>query len=659
MKKIALLGFLITFTLNAKKIEKHPLEIVQEKLSTKMGQTTLEELKMDRYEQDTIAGAVVLYEHANYYTSEAHEYQSKTDYYYRIKIFDPSEFDLATVELYLYKKRKILAIKAITYNLSKTGFMEKTFLKKSEIFENQENKEYKSVKFTLPNIKEGSVIEYSYSILSPYFNIPDWYFQSDIPKIKSEYDAAILGNYQYYIRIIGIHKLDKEEASIKKKCILIEGIGDGACAIYTYGLYNVPAFKEEENMLNKKNYLSRLSFDIKTSTTFRGTKTKHSETWGNADKGLKKHFFNNQTSKKGYFKKRIPEAILAEPNQLERTKKVFHFIRNHFTWNDKFWTNKEAKVKKAFTEKSGDVGEINLSLYNSLLAAEIEAQLVVLSTRENGLPTKLYPIIFDFNYVIVKVIINDIEYFLDATDQYLAFGEIPYRCLNGDGRVLDFKKGSYWQTILPKLNSSKKIASTLVLEENGNLSGTMIISKSGYFAAKERAELATTTQESYLENLEAEYPNLIIQEFESQNLEELSKPIVENLKITLESELEVNSSLRINPFFFDRIGENPFKLNERNYPVDFGYPRNYNYAISLKLPENYTVESLPENLIVRLPNKGGRATLMTKEVGHTISIYLRITLRRKTYTKEEYFYLKEFFNRIIKAEKSFISLVKK
>ena len=134
-------------------------------------------------------------------------------------------------------------------------------------------------------------------------------------------------------------KVDKQETSVKKKCINIEGIRDEACGIYTYGLNNVPAFKEEQNMLSKKNYISRLSFDLKTSTTFSGVKTNHSKTWENADKGLKKYFFNNQTSKKGYFKKNIPKEILDEQRKLERTKKVFDFIRNHFTWNEKNWTN--------------------------------------------------------------------------------------------------------------------------------------------------------------------------------------------------------------------------------------------------------------------------------------------------------------------------------
>lgn len=157
-------------------------------------------------------------------------------------------------------------------------------------------------KFTLPNIKEGTVIEYRYSILSPYLSIDDWCFQSDIPKIKSRFDAAILGNYTYHTKLVGFLKLSFDEVTIDKKCVYIDGIGPGACIIYSYSMNDIPAFKEENYMLSK-NYISRLTFDLKSSTSYRGVVKNLTTTWEQADESLKKQFFNNQTSKKKYFKK--------------------------------------------------------------------------------------------------------------------------------------------------------------------------------------------------------------------------------------------------------------------------------------------------------------------------------------------------------------------
>ena len=96
-------------------------------------------------------------------------------------------------------------------------------------------------------------------------------------------------------------------------------------------------------------------------------------------------------------------------------------------------------------------------LYNLLSEQDINVTPILLSTRNNGLPTKIYPVISDFNYIIIRAIINGKQYFLDATNKYLEFGQIPFRCLNQYGRLLDFKKGSKWIPIQVKSASIKTI----------------------------------------------------------------------------------------------------------------------------------------------------------------------------------------------------------
>jgi len=208
-KKILLLTLLFSATFLNSQVEK----------SSKMGQTSLDELAMTVYDKDSTATAVVLYEHANIYLDKKNGFNTRTDFYYRIKILDQKAFDLANVVINSYKKEKIIDLKAITYNISENGKIQTTNLNDNTIFKVEESEAWTAHKFTFPNIKVGSVLEYSYSKISPYSGIDDWYFQSDIPKIKSEFDAAILGNYKYNIRIIGYLNLDKDEPSIDKKCI--------------------------------------------------------------------------------------------------------------------------------------------------------------------------------------------------------------------------------------------------------------------------------------------------------------------------------------------------------------------------------------------------------------------------------------------------------
>lgn len=648
MKKTSLLLILLFSTIVFAQKNKIP----------KLNKTTTDELKMSLYDKDSNAVAVVLHESANLYLDPAFDYKTRTDFYYRIKILDKKGFEKATISIDSYDKKQVIDIKGITYNLSINGSIQRNTLEKENIFETDHPNKWKSTKFTMPNIKEGSVIEYSYSTISPYLTIDDWYFQSDIPKIKSEFDAAILGNYQYNIRIIGPLKLDKDKPTIDKNCVYIDGLGQGACVKYSYAMYNIPAFEEEEFMLSKKNYVSRLSFDLKKYTSPRGVIQDYTSTWKDADKKLKSIFFNNQTTKKSFFKRNLPETILTISNTLERTQKIYDFIQNHYTWNGKNWNSEDESVKESFSTKSGSAGEINLSLYNSLKAADIDANLVVLSTRKHGIPTKLYPIIFDFNYVIVKVIIEGKTYYLDATDKFLPFGQIPEKCLNGEAREINFNEESNWTTLVPKYKTFKSSTVRLTLNDEGVFEGNIKVDTHGYFATEKRKEISSITEEKYLENYENKYSNIEVLDYKVLNLLEIEKKLSEIFKVSIDSEEDLENKIRINPFTYNAIKSNPFKLKERNYPVDFGFPRSNNFYISIEFPKNYKLIQKPKNLALSLPNGGGRCIIKSTVKDNIINVYVRFSIFKKNFNPQEYFVLKEFYKKIIDTEKSYIILEK-
>jgi hypothetical protein len=627
----------------------------QKNKSTQLGRTTLKELKMTVYENDSSANAVVLYEHGNFYKDPANNHNLRTDFYFRIKIINKNAFDLATINLVTYKKENIKNVRAKTYNISSSGAMIIDDLQEKDIFTKEITKNYTQITFTLPNIKEGSVIEYSYSVISPYIKIEDWKFQSEIPKMKSDFDASLPGYYTYKIRLVGFKNLDKEESTIKKNC-LNNSIGQFSCAIISYGMSNIPAFKEESYMTSKKNFESKLVFDLKSVINLNG-KTNYTTTWKAAEHTLKKYFLDNQTSRKGFFHRNLPENIFVIGNSLERAKKVYKYIQNYYTWNEWYWNgNAETQIRAAFQEKSGSVLDINLALFNALKAAEIETYIVMLSTRSNGLPTKLYPVTNDFNYVLVKAIIDGKEYFLDATNKFTPFGQVPERCLNGEARVIDFDKVGYWQEItqIKKTNSTIKVL--LKLNKDYEFGGQIKITTTGYSALNKRETIALLSKEAYLESLEGNNESLLIDAYNNENLDNPDKTFIENFKARIESDpLNADTKkITINPFVMGRTKENPFKLKERNYPVDIGYPKKTTSLISIYVPEGYSVSRLPKSMAIKLPNNDGLYILDVKHEGETVTIYSKLQFNKSVFSSREYHYLKEFYKQIIEAESVFI-----
>ena len=130
-------------------------------------------------------------------------------------------------------------------------------------------------------------------------------------------------------------------------------------------------------------------------------------------------------------------------------------------------------LSKAIDAHAGSDADINLSLVNALNAAGLNAEAVLLSTRDNGAINTLYPVINDFDYVVAKVNIGERSYLLDATDPLLPFGMLPFKCLNDKGRVFSLDKPSYWIDLNLPQKEKNTYAFDLTLQSNGKLTGTL------------------------------------------------------------------------------------------------------------------------------------------------------------------------------------------
>ena len=75
-------------------------------------------------------------------------------------------------------------------------------------------------------------------------------------------------------------------------------------------------------------------------------------------------------------------------------------------------------------KNSGSVGDINLLLIAMLRRAGLQADPVVLSTREFGFNLASYPVLQKLNYVIARAKVNGKVYFLDAAHSQLGFGQL-------------------------------------------------------------------------------------------------------------------------------------------------------------------------------------------------------------------------------------------
>jgi hypothetical protein len=115
----------------------------------------------------------------------------------------------------------------------------------------------------------------------------------------------------------------------------------------------------------------------------------------------------------------------------------------------------------------------------------------------------------------------------------------------------------------------------------------------------------------------------------------------------------------LDPFIANKLAENPFKLEKREYPVDFGSPQEDTYMLSLELPESYEVEELPKTLAVGLPGNAGRYVYSVSRMGNKVSITSTLLITKTLFTPEEYGNLREFYNQVVAKQAEQIVLRKK
>lgn len=631
------------------------------------GKISYRELDMKVYEKDTSAVAVVLDEFGEAYIDNGDDNNLLFERHIKIKILKQAGLSEASFGILLYKSdskaERVRWLKASSFNRVGDNWQE-TQLFDKDVFTENINKYYDMRKFAVPNVRVGSVIEVSYILESPFhvMNFRPWEFQSNIPKMRSEYWATIPGNYVYSITLKGFLKLHKNENDLIKDCFTPGGGNAADCARFKFTMIDIPALIEEDYMTAKSNFLASVNFELSELRHFDGRVDKVTLAWKDVEDEMRKDpKFGVQLRRgKDIVDTHVETVIKGEADPLGKAKKIYDLIKFRYQWNEVYGKYSEFGIRKAFENKKGNVGDINLSLIAALRYADLNVEPVILSTRENGLPIDIHPVLTDFNYVIAKLNIGDKSYLLDATDDYLPFGMIPIRCLNGKGRVLG-EKESYWIDLKPADKRKQVSILTLKLEKDGVIRGKIQNNYTGYRAVSVRRQISSfSNQAEYIKELGDDWDGVEIKSYELKNVDDIDKPLSETLDIEFKAFDDLSAKhLLISPFFMDKWESNPFKSAARLYPVDFGAPLEETVVMTLEYPEEFTVTDLPEKVAIGLPNQGGRFIFEMSNLGNKITVNSALAISKTIYTSAEYHYLKELFGRLVSSQNTDIVLTQK
>ncbi|MET0760481.1 MAG: transglutaminase domain-containing protein [Flavobacterium sp.] len=647
-----------------------------------MGKVTIEELNEKVHPKDTSATAAVLFQvgKTHFEFSEVNGFEVVTEIDTKIKVYKKEGYNQADHSVSYYtggNSSEIVSFsKAVTYNLINDK-IEKTKLKSDGEFNEKKNKYWSQKKIAMPDVKEGSIIEYKIVIRSPFTSsFPEWSFQKNIPVNYSEYSTYIPEYYIYNARSKG-YIFPKVTVTKQSKSITFaeknrSGGRPGQLVNTTYSqnkidyvetrtLYlaeNLPALKEEAYVNNIDNYTASIQHELSGKKMPNSNYENFATDW----EGVVKKIYDNddfgaELNKTGYFEKDIDAVLQGITVRDEKITAIFNYVKSRMNWNEYNSYYCDAGVKKAYQEKTGNIAEINLMLTSMLRYAGLDANPVLLSTRSNGIT--IFPTRTAFNYVIAAVEFNDALILLDATSKNTLPNILPLNALNWVGRIIR-KDGTSTEVDLMPMSNSKEVINLMAeIDSQGKITGKVRDQYFDYNAFAFREKYNSISKDTYLEKLEKKYQGIEIGEYESLNNKDLSKPVVENYSFAHTNAVEIiGNKMYFSPMVFFAESKNPFTQETREYPVDFVFPHQDKYSISITIPEGYAIETLPQSKALSIQDNMANFKYNISSNGKQCQLLFTIDINQAIIGSEYYEALKSFYKEMVDKQNEKIVLIK-
>lgn len=596
----------------------------------KFGKVPIEDIQMSTYSKDTSAPAVILCDYGHFNAKDVRFYRIL-----RIKILKKEGYDWANR---VFPTSSKSMIKGITFNLE-DGKVVETKLKNESIFAERVSESNFNMRVAMPNVKVGSVIDLSFA----YDGYPtEWRFQEEIPVVWSELVFESSPNFSFQKNMFGYVKIAADS--------------DGR-----YAASDVPAFKKEPYLNSWTNYISKLEIDLK-DVFYPGYYKQYTTSWDAVCKILlDSDYFGGALSGNSYLSDIATEINSKYQTETERIEAAFNRVQK-IKWNEKQTLFASlTSVNSILKDESGNSAEINMTLLKLLKRMGFNVEPVVLSTRDNGVLSPAQPSLNKLNHMIVLVnCSNDKKLLLDATEEYMPYDLLPDKVLNWQGRIVR-EKGSDWVQLKSDKADSKIIAYSLNIEDDLKMSGKMESSRQDYSAYNFRVHYNSfNSKEEFIKDMQTGNTGLSIRESEISNIEDLTKPVIEKYSVVIKDKIsEIGDEFYLYPLLYDQFRENPFKTNDRKYPVDFGNKMSESVTVKFVVPEFMEVVEMPKSARMKLEDGSASMQYMTFKSGNEILVKFSYSIDKEIFLTDEYKVIQEFFNQIIKKHSEPIILKRK
>jgi len=649
----------------------------QERSTVKFGKISAEDFKTNVYSIDSNAAAVVI---ADIGSSDVLTNRSWFQVVYkrqrRVHLLKKSGYDAATFAFPVFVSSSSSGdegldnLKAVTYNYENGQVVESKLDLKNSVYTDKLTKNIHLKKFTLPNVKEGSIIEIEYKLISNSVSyMPSWEFQGEYPVLWSEYTVTI-PEFLYYLFLPheSLSYYIKEKKETSRGYVLDPSFPflnpnktsfSASVNEHHWVVKNAPGLKREAYTASLNNHISKIDFVLSAyryPLVDRNLLLEWKEVMSIL---LKDEYFGLQYTKdNSWLNDDVNNITKGSTDNVSKAKAIFKYLRDNIkciSYSQIFPSN---TLKEILKIKRGGVADINLLLVAMLRKIGINADPLMLSTRSNGYPPVLYPDFSKFNYLVCAATIEGKKYYLDASRSQLGFGWLESECYNGYAKVID--ESATGIELLPDSLLERKIISVNISnDDQGNLTGYVQQSPGYYESYKTRKAIGEKGKDEFFKELQNEVGSGV----------SISNPVVDSLTLydepiyltfDIKIENEKAEMLYINPMFVEGHKDNPFKSATRLYPVEMPYAIDEAYILKMELPQGYVLDELPKPIKMNYDEEGKSFfEYIISENNGVIMLRSRLKITKTYFGSDEYEVLREFFAQVVNKHNEQIVFKKK
>lgn len=593
-------------------------------VNKRFGKVSREELELSSYDLDTAATALILYENkwTAIHLNAAGAFTQTTRTHMRIKILKEEGVSWGDFEMICHHSTKnqesVAGIDVVTYNLV-DGKIVETKMPKKYIFTEDFTENYKKVTFSAQDVRVGSVIEVKFDrIDTRYWNLPDIYFQKNIPVNLVECEVRLPEFFTFNKKMTGYHRVDYAYDEDSGSLQTSDGQYGYNISIDKYSASDVPAFKKEPLVYNSRQYYSGVRYNISSLQIPGALYEDYSVSWNDVDNIYLESDLYRRFKAACQFKDETA-VIAAEDTDVKKIEAVVRLVQDKVTWNEDYAVLPEplAQTVKA---RSGSNVDMNCLAAGCLRELGFTVEPVMIKFRSSGMLLDYQPELNTFDTFILRVVTSSGNvYYLDcgASEGYL--NVLDPLMLMPNARVLRPDGRSEWVDLTGLCESITAVYVVAELDPQNEINGKITIRYKGEDAYMAKMDYDSYADEDeYLEELEDDFDVEVV-EYSSTGLKDFSEGASEQISFSDEPDA-VGDLVYVNLFIDPFHSKDTFQSINRSYPIDFPYPYSISYRYTLKIPEGYTVEQLPENISIKLDEINASARVISRNDAQTIQI---------------------------------------